>query len=47
MSGQISLIGAGGAAGLLRAAGVPGRLVLADGTLLHLGGWPAPLAQAA
>jgi thiamine biosynthesis lipoprotein len=29
------------AAGMLRAARVPARLVMADGSLLYLGGWPA------
>jgi FAD:protein FMN transferase len=34
------------AVGMLRSAGVPARLVLADGSLLHLGGWPpAPDAR--
>jgi hypothetical protein len=27
----------------LQAARVPARLVLADGTLLHVGGWPPPV----
>jgi hypothetical protein len=26
---------------MLRAARVPARLVMADGSLLYLGGWPA------
>ena len=32
-----------GAVAMLRAARVPARLVLADGSLLHLGGWPPPV----
>ena len=32
-----------GAVAMLRTAGVPARLVLADGSLLHLGGWPPPV----
>ena len=35
------------AAAMLRASAVPARLVLADGSLLHLGGWPLPHARAA